>query len=57
MNYPLYCHGVPRDTGASFLQTKEKLQEFDEIDLCKGNLYTIQHYVRRIIVSDFKLHV
>ena len=56
MKYPLYNHTVTKDKGASFLQTREKLQEFDEMDLYKGNLHMIYHYIRCFIVCDFKLN-
>lgn len=35
VSYPLYYHAIVKDI---VLQTKEKLQEFDRMDLCQENL-------------------
>lgn len=46
MKYPLYPPSLTNDKFSSFLQTREKLQEFDGMDLYEQNLHFLHwmHY-------------
>lgn len=54
MKYPLYPHSLTKDKFASFLQTREKLQNFDGMDLYERNLHLLYHYIGCFTVCDFK---